>query len=157
VEVEVIRRLVEQQQVRLPIHDRRKREARALAAGELAHRLEYPVAAKREASEKVARILLAELRVDREEMLHRRAGKIERIDLVLGEVSDREMRAAQRFAADRLELAGKELDQRRLAGAVRAEQPDPLAGRDAELDRAEHGPPVVADRDPIEPDQRIRK
>src|SRR5690606_13742831 len=88
VEVEVIRRLVEQQQVRLPIHDRRKREARALAAGELAHRLEYPVAAKREASEKVARILLAELRVDREEMLHRRAGKIERIDLVLGEVSD---------------------------------------------------------------------
>src|SRR5690606_7648480 len=128
-----------------------------LAAGERAHRLEHAVASKREPAEKVARVLLAELRIDREQMRDRRGREIERVDLVLREVADREMGAAQRFAAHRLELAGEELDQRRLAGAVRAEEPDALAGREAQVDRVEHGPAGVADRHVVEADQRLRQ
>src|SRR5690606_32336529 len=115
------------------------------------------VAPKREPAEKIARVLLAELRIDREQMRHRRAGQIERIDLVLREVADGKMRAAQRFAVHRLELAGEKLDQRRLARAVRAEETDAQTGRDAEVDRAEHGPAGVADRRVVETDQRIRQ
>ena len=63
-DVEVVGRLVEQQQVGLLPHEQRQREPRLLAAGEAADRLRRHVAAKIEAAEEVAQLLLARRRVE---------------------------------------------------------------------------------------------
>src|SRR5690606_19296654 len=128
---------------------------RPLAAREPADRLEDPIAAKRETAEEVPRGLLAERRIRGRHVLERRARRIERVDLLLREVADGEMRARLRVAFERLELAREQLDQRRFPGAVRAEETDPLARRYAELDAAENGRAAVAHGDRIETHERI--
>ncbi len=58
-DVEVVGRLVEQQEVRPLVHDQRQREPRLFAAGEWRDRRVGPLAAKVEATEEVAQLLLA--------------------------------------------------------------------------------------------------
>ncbi len=58
-QVEVVGRLVEQQQVRALPDDERQREARLLAAGEILDAAGRHVAREVEAAEEVAQILLA--------------------------------------------------------------------------------------------------
>ncbi len=62
---------------------------------------------------------------------------------MLREISDRESFAFRAQPRNRRELAGEELDQRRLAGAVRSEQADARAGTQRKLDGAEHRPPFI--------------
>ena len=73
-----------------------------------------------------------------------RAGSIgiERL-LVLREVADPDRRADPDLALGRLELAHDRLQQDALAGAVRADEADPLAVHDRQLDVREHD--VVAE------------
>src|SRR5205085_2765348 len=57
-EVEMIRRLIEEQQVGSQVRDQCQHQTRLLPAGERCDRLEYPVAAKAETGQEVAQLLL---------------------------------------------------------------------------------------------------
>jgi hypothetical protein len=59
-EIEMIRRLVEHEQVRVADRESREREPRALAAGEDPDAAEHLLAAEEEAGENAARALLVE-------------------------------------------------------------------------------------------------
>ena len=78
-------------------------------------------------------------------MLERRLLRLELVHLVLGEIGDLEPLAAAHLAAHRLEVAGEQLGEGRLAVAVDADQRDAVVGIDAVGDvasapRARHSP-----------------
>src|SRR5258705_2431164 len=86
-------------------------------------------------------------------MPERRMLEPQLLDLVLREVADRESLAGVHLARHRRQLAAQQLQQRRLAGAVRSEQTDPFARQQRPLQAAQHSATAVADRDVLEPDQ----
>ena len=88
-DVEVVGRLVEQQQVRLLPDDQRKREPRLLAAGEVADRRGRHVAVEVEAAQEVAQLLLARVRLELPQVPQRRVLLAQLLDLVLREVAER--------------------------------------------------------------------
>jgi hypothetical protein len=129
-DVEVRRRLVHQEEVRRLDEEAREREARLLAAGEDGHLLVDVVLAEEEGAEDRAALLLGELVLVRPQLHHvledRRAGG-EVIEAVLGEVAGDDVAAElARPALDR-DDAGQDLEERRLARAVRPDEHDPLA------------------------------
>ena len=136
-DVEVVGRLVEDQQVRLLPHEQREREARLFAAGKAADRRARHVAAKIEPAEKIAQLLLARTRLDLREMPQRRLLDAQLLDLMLREVADLQRLRGQPLARSRRERSGHRFQQRRLAGAVRPEQADALAGEDRPRDAGE--------------------
>jgi hypothetical protein len=156
-DVEVVGRLVEDQELRPATHDQREHQARFLAAGEARDRRLDHVAAEVEAAEEVAQLLLARARIEAREVQHRRRFGVELLELVLREVADAEvLRDVARPVRER-ELAGERLDERRLARAVGAEQADAVAGEDRQLERAEHRRRVaVAQRRVLEPHELAR-
>ena len=70
------------------------------------------------------------------ELLQRGALEVERLDLVLGEVGHVDVGADGARAAHRCQLAEQQAQQRRLAGAVRADERQLLAPLDHEVDVA---------------------
>ena len=77
---------------------------------------------------------------------------------MLREIADREFFRPCDSAGERLQLVGQQLDQRRLAVAVGAEQGDAVVGVDAQRDAIEHRLfRIVADRDVIDGDDRRRQ
>ena len=112
----------------------RQLEARALAAREAADLLEDVVAAEQEAGEVAAGLArrhrdLAEQRVE-----DRLAGQ--RVVADLGEVAELDVGPEGEPPVARRELPGDHPQERRLAGAVRADDPDPLAARGLQADGA---------------------
>ena len=67
-----------------------------------------------------------------------RAVEVEFVELVLGEIGDRQLVGARHRAGERREPAGEQLHQSRFAVAVRAEQRDAVVVVDAQRDVAEH-------------------
>ena len=67
-----------------------------------------------------------------------RTVEIELVDLMLREIADRESFGARDPAGEGLQLVGQQLDQRRLAIAVEAQQRDAVVGVDAQGDAIEH-------------------
>lgn len=77
--------------------------------------------------------------------MQQRAGLwIQRIELVLGEVPDGQVLAAQQAAAQLGQVPGQGLD-RRLAGAVGTEQADPRTGHQLQLDLLQHRLVAIAE------------
>ena len=111
-----------------------------------------PPAASR-AAELAGRLVRAQPR----QVLQRRLVELELVDLVLGEVADPELRGGDLAPGDRRQPVGEQLRERGLALAVLPEQRDPVVLVDAEVEVAEHRPPVVADADVLEPDDRRRQ
>ena len=79
-----------------------ERQPRAFAAGEVHHRLEYPIAAEPEAAQMIAAPLLVPLRARADfvdavrERDQRGVARIEPVDFELREVADDEIRARRR-------------------------------------------------------------
>ena len=96
------------------------------------------VAAEVEAAEEVAQLLLARRGSMLREMPQRRFVGAQLLDLMLREIADRKRLRGMPLAGERRQLAGDRLQQRRLAGAVGAEQPDALAVEDAPVEAFEH-------------------
>ncbi len=156
-DVEVVGRLVEQQEVRPLPHDQREREARLFAAREAAHRVRHHVAAEIEAAEEVAQLLLAGGGVRLRQMPERRLRRAQLLDLVLREVTDRQRLCGVARAAARSELPRDRLQQRRLARAVGPEEPDPVAIENSPVEIGENGRALaVAERDVLEAHQLLR-
>ncbi len=138
-QVEVVGRLVEQQQVGAQPHDEREGEPRLLAAGEGCDRSRRHVAGEVEAPEIVAQLLLARVPCDAREVPERRFVVAQHLDLMLREIADREPLVEDRLAGERRELSGDGLDERRFPRAVDAEQAVALAALQREIDIAHDG------------------
>jgi hypothetical protein len=142
VDVEVVRRLVEQQEVRALQHQEEEPQARLLASREQPCRPTRLLVGEQELCEPRHRLTLAASVVraddfDRRPIRKRRLG-------VLRQVADPDRRADPAHAFGRLELADQELHQDALPGAVLADDAYTLAADDREVDVHEHR--VVAER-----------
>ena len=144
VDVEVVRRLVEHEQVRLGEHQQQQLEPRPLAAGEELVRPPHLLVREEELHQQRDRLALGAAVREPDRVERARLG-IERL-LVLGEVADPDRRADPDLALGRLQLADDGLQQHALAGAVRADEADALAVHDRQLDVGEHD--VVAELHP---------
>ena len=121
-------------------------ETGALAAGQLGDVAIGGVAAEAEGAEdgaEVASVALADLAL---ELLEHRQPQIEVLGLALGEDGDVDVGAPCDGPGRRLQLAGEQPDQRRLAGAVGADEADLAAPLDDEVDAGDDVGAVVAAR-----------
>ncbi|MDT4830455.1 hypothetical protein FQZ97_639200 [compost metagenome] len=144
-QVEVVGGFVQQQQVGLLPGDQRQGQARLLAPGEIGHLLVAAIATEVEATEEVAQGLFAFRRSDALQVQQWAGLGIEGIQLMLGEVADGQVLAARQAPTERRQVAGKGLDQRRLARAVGAEQADARTRSQLQLDLLEHRLLAVAE------------
>ena len=133
-DVEVVRRLVEEEHVRGQDPEEGQLEPRALAAGQAPHLLDDVVAAEEEAGEVPAGLACRHRDLGEERVEDRLAG--ERVRADLGEVAELHVGAEGEPPVAGLQLAGDDPQERRLAGAVRADDPDPLAAAGLEADDA---------------------
>ena len=150
VDVEVVRRLVEQQDVRALHQQPHELEPAALAAGEVAHRRPRAVAAEAEAvaQQRGGDLLpVAERRLAAdglERLEHAQvAGDLRR---VLGQQREPHRGAALDRARVRRQLPGEQPQQRRLARAVDADERRAVARTEPPGEVAQDAPPVVGDR-----------
>jgi hypothetical protein len=72
-------------------------------------------------------------------VVDRRLAFVQRFHRVLREVADAQVRVRHALAAEQRQFADQGLHQGRLAGAVRAEQADAIAGFQAEIHLVQHG------------------
>ena len=108
-----------------------------------------------EAAEEVAQLLLARRAVEPPQVLERRLVRPQHLERVLREVADPQPLAFPARARERREQPRGELDERRLARAVAAEQADARARLDRELDVREHRLAVVAGGGVLEDEHRV--
>mmetsp|Transcript_7679 Transcript_7679/g.31759 ORF Transcript_7679/g.31759 Transcript_7679/m.31759 type:complete len:393 (-) Transcript_7679:1454-2632(-) len=168
-EVEVVGRLVEDEDVGLDVRDGGERDARALAAREDGGGdvLEVGVGARDAAVGEVA----AELEVvvvravageGGAHEVERRLVEVDLVGVVLVDEREARVRRAHDAARERLELAEEQPDERRLAVAVLADEDEPRPRRHAELDVLEEPGPrrrrgVVVEGDVAELDEVPRE
>src|SRR6476659_8481956 len=98
-DVEVIRWLVEQQQVRALADDQRQREPRLFATGEALDFRCRHVAADVEAAELIAELLLARVGLEPCKMPQRRLARAQLLDLVLREIAELQLLRSEAFTA----------------------------------------------------------
>ena len=142
-EIEMVRRLVEDEEIRVACGEPRESESAALAAREHADLLEHVVAAEEEAGEQVAGRRFVEAAGAAERIEH---GLVAReLALRLCEEGDARRRRGAEVALQGREVADDRPDERRLPRAVRTDHRDPRAARDPERAGA-HDRVVVPDR-----------
>ena len=134
VEVEVVRRLVEQQHVRGLEQHLREREPVALAAREHRDLLEDVVAREQEAAQDRADHVRHRQRAGRRHLLVHGARRVQHLGLVLREVVEDHVVALEADALVGAVDAGEDPHQRRLAGAVRPDERDAVAALDHQVD-----------------------
>ena len=154
-QVQMVGRLVEEQQIRPLPHEKREHETRLLASGErsdlrIGHRT-----AEIKPAQIVAQVLLAGCGIQPHEVRKRRFVGAQLFELVLREVADRESPALHPAARERFQLAGENPHQGRFARTVGSEQTDARARPQRQGKTAQHGPLPVAGRDRIQREQRI--
>ncbi len=145
VDVQMVGRLVEDQQMRRVARGQRQQQPRLLAARQVFDRRLGAVGIEPEAGELRAHLRRRGARQRAGHVVDRRFGGRQLVFLVLREVADAQFRAAPYLALHRLEPAGEQLRQRRLAVAVGAEQRDAVVHVDAQHKAAQDRPAVITD------------
>ena len=153
--VEVVGRLVEHQHVGPLPRDQRERAARLLAARHRADQRRRHLAGEAVGAEEVAQLLLARFGREPPQVRERRLVGAQLVELVLREVADGQPLAAQQLAGLRREVARDRLDQRRLAGAVDAEDADAIARAHGEADVGQHAALAIAERQAVGVEQPL--
>ena len=149
-DVEVVGRLVEHDQVVVAQQQGGQRAAAALAAGQPDHRAVEGHAGEQHLDDLAGARVGGPLVVGHAAE-HRLADGVGVVELVaLLEVADEQPALLRDAAAVRLLEAGEHPEQRRLAVAVAADDADPLAHGDAERDVVQQHPDAVRLRDPLE-------
>ncbi len=133
VHVEMVGRLVQDQDMRRVSCDQRERQPRPLAARELAHLDIRLVAREAEAAELSADRAGLCTRQQPLHVLKRRLVRNEFLDLMLREIADPQFAAGDQRTAHRLQLTCQEARQSRLAIAVAAHQRDAVVGIDPQI------------------------
>ncbi len=136
-EIEVVGRLVEHQEVRRVVEHARQHEARLLAAREHAAALLDLVAGETEAAGERAQRTDRRVRERRLERLEDALVAVEHLHRVLREVAELHRGAERDVARIRGALPRDQLQQRRLARAVRAHHAPALAAADPQVESVE--------------------
>lgn len=123
VEIQVVGRFIEQQQVWTLPDDQRQHQTRFLAAREALRLFRYFVALETEAAEIVAQLLLQFLRRQTRHMLQRGFIRAQELQLVLGEVAELNAFGEADFTVQRFQFARQQLDQRRFPAPLRPSRP----------------------------------
>ena len=155
-EIEVIGRLVEQEEIWPLLHQRGEREAGFFAAGKRPDRPAGALAGKAEATEKIAQQLLALAAVQTREHRERRFIGPQQLDLVLREVANDAVARGTALARERREFTRQQAHQRGFAGAVHADHGQPVGARHAERDARDHAAPAIAGGSVLELDHALR-
>ncbi len=152
VHIEMVGRLVEQQQVRGVARCQRQQQPRLLAARQHADLEIGAIARETEAAELGAHLGLAGGRPQgAAHVLKRRRLVVETFLLVLREVADAQARRALDLALAWLQAIRQQPDEGRLAVAILAEQGDAVVHVEPQVELAQHERSVgVADRDLVE-------
>src|SRR6185312_2654387 len=136
VEVQMIRGLIEEQQVGFAGNEDRERETSALATRELPRRLEDPIAPETEAPEMIPPLELTPTRLlgatTTLELAERSAVGVEVLELELREEPRCQVRRRLQVSGERLDLPGQRPHQRRLSCPVASENTDAIARTDIE-------------------------
>src|SRR5690606_9759568 len=114
-----------------------------------------PAAVKIEATEEVAQLLLAGLWRQPGQVQQRAGLGVETVELVLGEITDRQVFAGFQLAGDQWQRPGQGLDQGRLAGTIGAEYADARARRQLQLDVLQDRLAVITQRAFAQIQQRV--
>src|SRR5215213_1073727 len=133
-EVEVVRRLVEHEQVHAAGCHERDARTRSLARRQRGGRAEHVIRTEAELREQRPRLLGRDVRA-RREAVHERL-RAECVSPLI-ELADHRARTEPSFAARQRQPAEQTLEERRLAAPVRPRQRNPLARAKDQVDRAE--------------------
>ena len=128
-EIQMVGRLIEQQQVGRLSNHQCQDQPRFLTAGERCDRLEDALTAEAEAAQVIAVILLAVVRRIVPQMIDGTALGPQQVELVLGKVPDLRVLAYMPLALEHRAAGRKGLDERRLARAVHTQQANTVAGQ----------------------------
>ena len=155
VEVEVVGGLVEQQDVRSGDEQVQERDPPPLAAGQPPDlgALEGPVEPEplgELAGGQGRPVGERDVRGDVQDAVEHRPVEVEAGPAGLGVDAELHRRADLEDALVGGKITGQRVQQRGLAGAVRTDDPDALAGSDAEVDAVEHPDPAADDGHPLE-------
>src|SRR5438093_2869913 len=149
-DVEVVRRLVQDEEVVVLGDELRKGEARALSAAELADAAVDRVPPEPEPAEEAPGPGLRRRRIPHAaDLLEERAGEVELLRL-LGEVSALQVLASEDGSRVRVLASDQDLEEGRLPGAVRADEADLVPLRQLEVDVGEEEAAAVGLRDALE-------
>src|SRR2546425_953958 len=149
-DVEVVRRLVEDEQVVILGDELREGEARALSAAELADAAMDRVPPEPEAAEEASRPGLRRRRIPHAaDLLEEGAGEVELLRL-LREIADVQVLASENGSRVRLLASDQDLEEGRLPGTVRTDEPDLVALRELEVYVREEEAAAVGLRDALE-------
>ena len=158
VDIEMVGRFVEDDHVGAEEGRKPEQQPRLLAAGQALDQGVAGLARKADRADACAHLALRRIRHQPADMIVGRAVGIELVELVLGEIADRQFFRARDAARKRRELAGEQFHQGRLAVAVGSEQRDAVVGVDPQGDAVEHRLfRLVADRDLVDRDDRRRQ
>ena len=142
-QIQMIGRLVEQQQIRPCAYHQRQCQARLFAAGKGADLFRYRIASEVKTTKVIAQILLARFRLFVDHVPQRRFIGPQLLQLVLREITDGESFRFQSPARQWLAFAREQLDQRGFACAIRPEQADARTGAQRHFHAADDGHAVV--------------
>src|SRR5439155_8832176 len=146
----VVRRLVEDEEVVVLGDELREGEARAFSAAELPDAAVDRVPPEPEAAEEAPRPGLRWRRIPHAaDLLEEGAGEVELLRL-LREVADLQVLAPEHGSRVRLLASDQDLQEGRLAGAVRADEADLVPFRQLEVDVREEEAAAVGLRDALE-------
>src|SRR2546426_1170631 len=149
-DVEVVRRLVEDEEVVILGDELREGEARAFPAAELADPAVDRVPPEPEAAEEAPRPGLRRRRIPHAaDLLEERAGEVELLRL-LGEIPDLQVLAPEHGSRVRLLASDEDFEKGRLAGAVLTDEADLVPLRQLEVDVREEEAAAVGLRDALE-------
>ena len=149
-QIEMVGRLVEEENIRRRGQDPRQRRAPRLAAGQLAGLF---AASQPELFQHRARGVVAVARPQSGFDIRERRGEAGEIRL-LGQIAHQRSRLYENRAAVGLDQAGRHLQQRRFAGAVAPDQADPLAGADRQFGVGQKRRPAEGERDVFKLEKR---
>src|SRR5256886_5337649 len=149
-DVEVVRRLVEDEEVVVLGDELREGEARAFSAAQLADAAVDRVPPEPEAAEEAPRPRLRRRRIpDAADLLEEGAGEVELLRL-LREIPDPQVLAPEHGSRVRVLASDQDLEEGRLAGAVRTDESDLVSLRELEVDVREEESAPVGLRDALE-------
>ena len=146
IEVEVVGGLVQEQELRAARHEDRDQQARPLPGAERADRAVHLLLVEQEVAQEGARVLLVRDHLGAVEV---EDAALER-QVVVRLRQDGRLGVDGHAAAPGRERAGEQPHEGRLARPILADNGDPLAALDREVDARQDGTPAEIDRDAVE-------
>src|SRR5688500_16776370 len=149
-DVEMVRRLVQAQDVRRGDEQLRQGQSRLLSTRQDRHPFLDVVPGEEEPAEEVPWIDVRSRWYRSLELANDRVLRIQRFDLVLREIPDRGFMAHLPLAGIRLERSREELQQRRLAGTVRSDESDLVRPLENQVEMLVDGSVAIGEADVLE-------